>query len=80
MLNLESNNLVFMFNGAEKRLRFPTVREWDAYAKKVANKENEVGEVISFLCSLGLDEKTADLLEAAHLEAILNELSAPKKK
>ena len=80
MLSLESNRLKFTFNGVEKCLRFPTVREWDAYAKKVVDTSASVSEVVEFLCNLGLDKETGDLLEPGHLELILSEISAPKKK
>jgi hypothetical protein len=79
MLNLESNNLKFTFNGVEKCLRFPTVREWDSYAKK-AKDGVSVSEVVDFLIGLGLDKKTADILEPGHLEQILEAISKPKKK
>jgi hypothetical protein len=79
MLNLESNKLVFTFNGAEKNLRFPTVREWDSYAKK-AKDGVSVSDIVDFLVSLGLDEKSANDLEPGHLELILEAISKPKKK
>lgn len=83
MLNLESNNLVFLFNGAEKKMRFPTVKEWGGYQKKVdaVKGESSVIEVaLDFFVHLGLDRETADKLENAHLEAIISELSGVKKK
>jgi hypothetical protein len=83
MLNLESNSLVFTFNGAEKKMRFPTVREWGSYQREIEalkNKNDSIDVIIDFFVKLGLDKKSAELLENAHLEAIINELSGVKKK
>jgi hypothetical protein len=83
MLNLESNNLVFTFNGVEKKMRFPTVREWGEYQKAIdglKDKVKTIDVICDFLIKLGLDKKTTELLENGHLEAIIGELTAVKKK
>ena len=80
MLNFESNTLVFTFNGAEKKVRFPTVREWEKYAESLKEKGESSSVVIEFIVSLGLDAATADLLELSHLTQILEKLSESKKK
>jgi hypothetical protein len=83
MLSLESNKLVFSFNNAEKKMRFPTVREWVAYQVSIESAKNnsEIIEAgIEFFVKLGLDKKTAEILENDHLEKIMSALSGSKKK
>ena len=83
MLNLESNKLVFTFNGTEKKMRFPTVKEWVAYQVKIQEAKNNSDAIesgLEFFVGLGLDKKTAELLENEHLEQIMNVLAGSKKK
>ena len=83
MLNLETNYLVFMFNGAEKKVRIPTARQWGVYQSGLSQLK-EPDEIINaccdFLALLGLDRETADILESTHMHLIMDELSGSKKK
>lgn len=84
MLDLESSNLVFKFNGTEKKMRFPTVKEWVAYQSQVESNKGKNSDIIDagldFFVKLGLDKKTADALENDHLEKIMTALIGSKKK
>lgn len=79
MLNLESNKLKFTFNGQEKEMRFPTVKEWGSYNKKIKEKSSEEGELLmDFFVDMGLDRQTCELLESGHVEQIVKSLTEKK--
>ena len=79
MLNLETNNLKFKFNGKEQSMRFPTVKEWGSYRKKLKGSEGEEAELmLKFFVDLGLDKKVAESLEAHHAESLVSALIEKK--
>lgn len=79
MLNLESNKLKFLFNGQEKEMKFPTVKEWGEYNKKIKAKEVDEGEMLmEFFVNMGLDRETCEQLESAHVESIVKALTEKK--
>ena len=84
MLNLETNNLLLKFNGVDESLRYPTIREFASYEKRVLSLEGDfeaiVEEGLNFLISLGLSKSTCDKLELSHVETITEKLRSPKKK
>lgn len=84
MLNLETNRLVLKFNGVEETLRYPTIREFASYEKRVLALNNDfeaiVEEGLGFLMGLGLSKETCDQLELNHVETITETLRSPKKK
>lgn len=79
MLNLETNNLKFKFNGKEQSMRFPTVKEWGKYRNKLKNNEGKEAELmLEFFVDLGLDKKVSESLEAHHAESLVNALVEKK--
>ena len=79
MLNLESSKLKFTFNGEKKEMRFPTVKEWGVYNKKLKDKKADEGQLLmEFFVDMGLDKETCEMLEGGHVEKIVKALTEKK--
>ena len=79
MLNLESSKLKFTFNSEKKEMRFPSMKEWEAYNKKLKEKKKSETELLKeFFIEMGLDKETYDKLESGHVEKIIEALTQKK--
>lgn len=79
MLEFESRNLVFKYDGKECRLRFPSAKDWGEYQSKVAEIKDDSASTINagidFFVTLGLEKEVAEKLEPFQMEKIIDELS-----